>query len=203
MKFVLPRRQKWFLIIVSAIVLLYQGYHHWTHRDITWNWKEETQLADGSRIFIERDEVREVKPGGEPFRGLARGTKTTRIHIPDSQGKIVWKSKLAPMILERGMSPARWTVIASPTWCEDHYQYGSPKPPYIQFDYVNGQWEHKQVDPRWYGWKANLLMPANQRAVHDSGALTAEQVKKFNDPVYKVFNDLLSVDRQAVLNCNR
>lgn len=201
MKFSLPRGQKWFLIIVSAIFLLYQGYHLWTHRDITWNWKEETQLADGSRIFIERDEVREVKPGGEPFRGLARGTKITRIHIPDSQGKIVWESKLAPMILERGVSPARWTVIASPTWCEDHYQYGSPKPPYIQFDYVNGQWEHKQVDPKWYGWKANLLMPEEQQAKYIGQSVTTEQIKRFNDPVYGIGKRYLSVDGNHKSNC--
>lgn len=201
MKFVLPRGQKWFLIIVGAIFLLYQGYHLWTHRDITWNWKEETQLADGSRIWIERDEVREVKPGGEPFRGLARGTKITRIHIPDRQGKIVWESKLAPMILERGVPPAQWTVIASPTWCEDHYQYGSPKPPYIQFDYVNGQWEHKQVDPRWYGWKANLSMYEEHHA--GGQVLPAEQVRKFNDQVYQIAPRYLVVDGNHKSNCYR
>lgn len=201
MKFVLPRGQKWFLIIAGAVFLLYQAYHLWNHRDITWIWKEETQLADGSRILIERDEVREVKPGGEPFRGLARGTKITRIHIPDSQGQVVWESKLAPMILERGDPPARWTVIASPTWCEDHYQYGSPQPPYIQFDYVNGQWQYQQVDPKWYGRKANLSMNEDQQAL--GLVLPAERVKKFNDQVHQIAPRYLAVDGNHKSNCYR
>lgn len=201
MKFVLPHGQKRFLAILGAIFLLYEGYHLWAYRDLTWNWKEEVQLADGARIWVERDEVREVKPGGEPLRGLARGTKITRIHIPDSQGKVVWESKLAPMILEEGVPPARWTVIASPTWCEDHYQYGSPKPPYIQFDYVNGQWEHKQVDPNWYGRKSNLSVNEEQHAL--GLALSAERVRKFNDMVYKIAPRYLAVDGRKKSNCYR
>lgn len=203
MKFVLPRGQKWFLVIVGTIFLLYQGYHLWTHRDITWNWKEETQLADGSRIWIERDEVREVKGGGEPFRGLTRGTKITRIHIPDSEGKVVWESTLKPMILERGVPPARWTVIASPVWCEDHYRYGSPKPPYVQFDYVNDQWLYKHIDAMWYGRQANLLIPEEQQAKHIGQSLMVEQVKKFNDPVYKIGKRYLVVDGDYKSNCYR
>jgi hypothetical protein len=201
MKFVLPRGQKWFLIIAGVIFLTYQGYHLWAYRDITWNWKEEAQLADGSLIWIERDEVREVKPGGEPFKGLMRGTKITRIHIPDGQEKIIWESKLAPMILERGDPPVRWAVIASPVWCEEYYQYGSPKPPYIQFEYVNGQWGHKHVDPKWYGRQANLLMPEEQQAKHIGKSVTAEQVKKFNDPVYGIGKRYLSIDGNYKSNC--
>lgn len=200
MKFVLPRGQKRFLVILGTILLLYEVYHLWAYRDITWNWNEETQLVDGARIWVERDEVREVKPGGEPLRGLARGTKITRIHIPDNQGKIVWESKLAPMILERGDPPTRWVVIASPTWCEDHYRFGSPKPPYIQFEYVNGHWEHKQVDPKWYGWKANLSVNEEQQAL--GLALHAETVRKFNAQVYKIAMEYLVVDGDYKSNCH-
>jgi hypothetical protein len=203
MKFVLPRRQKWFLVIVGVIFLLYQGYHLWTHRDITWNWKEETQLADGSHIWIERDEVREVKGGGEPFSGLARGTKVTRIRIPDNQGKVVWESTLAPMILERGVPPVRWTVIAEPVQCGDHYKYGSPTPPYIEFDYANRHWIYKSVSPTWYGKRANLLIPDNQRAVSFDGRdMTAEQVKKFNDG-YGVAASFFVVKADEKSNCYR
>lgn len=163
---------------------------------------EETQLVDGSRILIEREEVREVIFGGEPFTGLGRGTKITRIRIPDSQGQVVWESRLAPMVLERGVPPARWTVIASPAFCEDHYQYGSPKPPYIQFDYVNGQWSHRPVDPVWYGRKANLLMSEEQQAQHADGQLvTASQIMKFNDLVYGVSKRYSAIEENDKSNC--
>ncbi len=192
-----------FVKIVVPLLLLYYGYGLWAGRDITWRWQEETQLADGSRIQVKRVEVREVKGGGEPFRGPLRGTKITRIHIPDGQGEVVWESILAPMILERGAPPARWTVIASPVWCEDHYKYGSPRPPYIQFDYANGQWTHRPVDPRWYGTRSNLLMSAEQRMVHDGQSLTAEEIRKFNDPVYKVSKRYLVVDATKKSNCDQ
>lgn len=203
MKFALPRGQKRFLIIVGVIFLLYQSYHVWTHRDITWRWKEEVQLADGSRVWVERVDVREVKGGGEPFKGLMRGSKITRIHIPDSLGDLVWESTLAPMILERGSPPARWVVIASPVWCEDHTRYGSPKPPYIQFEYIDGLWMPKQVDPKWYDRKSNLSMNEEQQAKHAGQSLTAEQVRKFNDRVYGIGKDYLAVDANYKSNCYR
>ncbi|HSP31873.1 MAG TPA: hypothetical protein VLO13_07695 [Halomonas sp.] len=199
MKLTLPRGQQWFAVIVIAIFVLYLGNRLWTHRDITWLWKEEVQLADGTRLWVERVEVREVKGGGEPFTGITRGTKTTQIRFPDNQGEVVWEATLAAMILERGEPPARWTVIASPVWCEEHYQYGSPKPPYIQFDYVNGQWTHKHVDPKWYGRKANLSMDEEQHAT--GKVLPVDQVRKFNDPVYKISKRYLSVDGNYKSNC--
>lgn len=201
MKLSLPRGQKWFAVIVIAAFVLYVGNRLWTHRDITWNWKEEVQLADGTRLWVERVEVREVKGGGEPFTGIARGTKITQIRIPDNLGEVVWEATIAAMILERGVAPVRWMVIASPVFCEDHYRYGSPKPPYVQFDYVNGQWVHKQVDPKWYGRKANLLMSEEQMARHVGQSLTANQINKFNDPVYKISKRYLSVDGNYKSNC--
>lgn len=203
MKFVIPPSQKRFLFIIGTIFLLYYGYSAWAYRDITWRWKEETLLEDGSRIWIDRVEVREAKGGGEPFTGILRGTKTTQIRIPDGQSEVVWESSLAAMIVERGDSPAKWVVIASPVWCDEHYKYGSPKPPYIQFDYVNGQWTYKPVDPKWYGRKANLLMSEEQQANHVGQSLTAEQIKKFNDPVYKVSKRYLFVDGNYKSNCYR
>ncbi len=175
----------------------------WFGRDITWRWKEEVQLADGSRIWVRRVEVREVKGGGEPFRGPLRGTKYTQIHIQDGQGEVVWEETLAPLILDHGAPPTRWTVIASPVWCEEHYQLGSPRPPYIQFDYMNGQWTHRHVDPIWYGRRANLLMPEKQQANHDGESVSAEEIKKFNNPVYGIGKDYLEVDPKYVSNCDR
>jgi hypothetical protein len=105
------------------------------------------------------------------------------------------------MVLERGEAPVRWVVIASPIFCEDHYRYGAPKPPYIQFDYVNGKWAHKHADLKWYGTKTNLLVAYGQQREHVGHSLTAEQVKKFNDPVYNVSKRYLSVDGNYKSNC--
>lgn len=193
-----------FVIVFFVIVIsVYLAYRFWTTRDITWRWEEQVQLADGSILWVRRVEVREVKGGGEPFQGPLRGTKITRIHIPNGQDEVVWEGVLAPMIVERGIHPLRWTVIASPVWCKEHYQFGSPKPPYIQFDYSNGQWTHKHVDSAWYGRRANLLISEEQQAAHDGKSVSAEEIQKFNKPVYKVFERFLFVNPVMKSNCYR
>jgi len=205
MKFALPRGQQWFAVIVIAIFVLYLGNRLWSHRDITWNWQEEVQLADGSRVWVEREKIIEVRGGGEPFTS-SRGVKKNQIIISGELGDVVWNFPLAPMILERGETSGRWVVIASPLYCEDHYRYGSPKPPYIQFDYVNGQWAHKQVDPKWYGKRANLLgdyeNTYEQQAKRVGRSFTAEQIRGFNERIYDAAKDQIVVDADYKSNCH-
>jgi len=185
------------MLIALAVCLF------WLNRDITWRWKEDTLLVDGSQILIERIEVREIKSGGDPFRGTLRGTKITKIVIPDTAGEIVWESELLPMILERGDPPSKWMVIAGPLSCKDHYKYGSPRPPYIQFDLVDGQWLHKPVLQKWYGAHSNLLISEEQKSIHDGQLVTVEKIKKFNSPVYKIWPSDLIVESQKKSNCDR
>lgn len=192
-----------FVKIAIPLLMLYYAYGYWIGRDITWRWQEEILLSDGARISVRRVEVREIKGGGEPLRGAVHGTKITRIHIPDAVEEVVWESVLAPMILERGTPPALWTVIASPVWCEDHYNFGSPRPPYIQFDYANRQWSQRPVDPKWYGTRSNLLMPEEQIITHDGKSLTAKEIFKLNDPVYGISKRYLSVNGNEKSNCYR
>lgn len=179
---------------------MYVGYRQWVHRDITVRWKEEVLFSDGTRLWVNRERVIEIKPGGEPFQN-SRGPKKGRIIVPDELEKVVWDSSLEPMILERGIPPVRWLVIASPIFCEDHYQYGAPKPPYIQFEYVNGKWMHRYVDPKWYGKKSNLLMAYRQQQRQNGQSLTVGQINKYNDPVYGVAKNYLVVDANYKSNC--
>lgn len=195
-------KQILFTKIALPILLALAAYIGFVNRDITWEWEEDVKFFDEQRISIRRVEVRKTKGGGEPSRGQLRATKSTRVIIPDTEGEVVWESDIAPMILERGVPPIRWTMIASPVWCEEHYKYGSPQPPYIQFDYVDGKWINKHVDPRWYGKRANLLMSEEQRAAHDGKKVTAEQISKFNNPAYKVSQRYLAVDPNMKSNCN-
>lgn len=199
MKFVLPRGQKIFLIIAGAVFLLYQAYHLWTHRDITVRWKEEVQLADGSRTWIEREKVTGRRPG------IDRGVKADRIIIPGEKGDVVWEFSLSPMIMERDKAADRWVMIAMPSYCEEHYQYGSPKPPYIQFVYVDGQWSHKHVSPVWYGKRANLLgeyeSNYEQFSKRDGKSFTAKQIVQVNNRIYDAANHQIVVDANHKSNC--
>ena len=198
MKLALPRGQQWFAAIVIAIFVLYLGNRLWTHRDITVHWKEEVQLADGSRTWIGREKVTGRRPG------IDRGVKADRIIIPGEKRDVVWEFPLSPMILEHGKAAGRWVVIATPGYCEEHYQYGSPKPPYIQFEYINGQWSHKHISPEWYGKRANLSSTHEpnyeQFAKRDGKSFTAEQVRVFIDQLYPA-KELIVVDANYKSNC--
>lgn len=192
------RGQKWFAVIVIAAFVLYLGNRLWTHRDIAVNWKEEVLLADGSRMWVERKKITGIRPG------INRGVKADQIVIPGEKGDVVWEFPLSPMILERGTEVGRWVVIASPSYCEEHYQYGSPKPPYIQFDYVNGQWSHKHVSPEWYGKRANLssIHEPNyeQFSRREGKSFTARQIMEFLDRLYPA-KELIVVDGNYKSNC--
>ena len=187
-----------FVIVISA----YMGYRFWTTRDIAWRWEEEVQLADGGRIMVKRKQETEMKGGGEPFTN-PRGPKSGRITIMDGSNDVEWESALFPMIVERGLKPGQWVIIASPIFCQDHYKYGSPKPPYIQFEYTNGHWVNRHVDPKWYGRRSNLLMAYEKFEMFDGKSITAEEIRKFNNPVYKVPQRYLFVDAKRKSNCYR
>lgn len=178
-KLTLPRGQQWFAVIVIAIFVLYLGNRLWTHRDITWHWKEEVQLADGSRMWVEREMLIGTHGGGEPFTS-SRGPKSYRIDISSEQGKVIWEFPQAPVILEQGEVPIRWTVIAIPGSCEDERLYG----PYIQYEYLNGQWTPRRIKKDWHGKRANLFVDRvgsyEHQAIQVGKALTVEQVKEFN-----------------------
>lgn len=191
-----------FLKITGVVMLLIYGYHLWVTRDITWRWTEEVQLADGSRITVQRKMETGIYRGGEPFKD-SRGIKLRHIVLTDGVNEVAWNSPLAPMILARGPEPGQWVVIASPIFCEDHYKFGSPKPPYIQFNYANGQWTHRHVDPAWYGRRSNLLMTYDKFREYDGVFVSAEVTRKFNKPVYKVFERYLFVDAAMKSNCYR
>lgn len=198
---VTPGEKRLFIGIGILWMLLY-GYPLWQNRDITWRWEEEVQLMDGTRIIVEREHETEVMGGGEPFKD-SRGIKMRHISFTDGNVEVSWQSPLAPMILARGLAPGQWIVIASPIFCKDHYKYGSPKPPYVQFEYANGHWTHRPVDPVWYGKPSNLLMAYDKFKEYDGGFVKAEMTQKFNDPVNMIGKDYLSVDKNYISNCYR
>ena len=205
MKFALPRGKQWLTVIIIAIFVLYLGNRLWAHRDITLNWKEEVQLVDGSRVWIKRAKITEIKSGVEPFTN-PRGVRAEQIIIPGEKDDVVWEFPLSPMILERGETADRWVMIAMARNCEDITRYGSTGLPYIQFDYLRGQWIYKQADPKWYGKRANLSgvyeNTYEQLAKRVGKSFTAEQIRQFNYRIYAGGKALMVVDANYKTYCH-
>jgi len=192
------RYQSWSLVLLVAVGLAYFLYRTWNHRDITWHWQDEALLADNSRIWVARTEVREVLSGGEPFSGPLRTTKLATLELPGSAQSVVWSGRMEPLIVERGEQPVQWVLIATPIWCDEYRQFGSPVPPYVEFEFINGSWKARSVEKRWYGRESNLLLNEIARAKRTGGKVTSEEISTWNA---QVFTDLRAIQPGAKLNC--
>jgi hypothetical protein len=192
------RPQIWLVGAVAVATVVYLPYRMWSTRDITWHWKDEVQLADGSRVWVVRSEVREILGGGEPFSGPARTTKVARLELPGVSSSVVWEHRMEPLIVALGVNPVQWVVIAKPIWCNEYRDFGSPSPPYIQFEYADGKWGYQAVESRWYGKGTNLLVSTEQREAHDGVSVKAEKIPLFN---YRIHQSLQKIDLSAKMNC--
>jgi hypothetical protein len=81
--------------------------------------------------------------------------------MPDAPGPL--STHFQPMVLDQ-TTQGQWYVLATSQTCDDWAQLGYPKLPYIQYNWVNGQWQQTPLNPEFIGQKANLLV-----AIHKSG----------------------------------
>ncbi|MCA0214642.1 MAG: hypothetical protein LCH79_15880, partial [Proteobacteria bacterium] len=160
-------------------------------------------LREMSLLKSRGGSVREIIGGGEPFREPSRGIKVSRLEFPSTEKPVFWEARLAPMIVERGVGIDSWIIIASPIWCDEFKQYGAPTPPYIQFEYVNGNWIWRPVDRRWYGRVANLLMREERRKRADKTRVGASQIAAENIPLAPTpaFTRYFQIDPKVKSDC--
>lgn len=199
----MTKRRVRLLLLLVALSGMCVGYWYWLVREITWMWREEVELSDGSHVWVTRRERRGPISGGEPFRGPSQGTKLSQVEIQEGPVRVAWSERMEPMLVQRGPVPGSWVVVAAPIWCDEYRKYGSPSPPYVEFVYVDGVWRYRAVSSRWYGARSNLLMPEDERATRDGGSVTATEVRDLNSPVNNVFPHLLTVRPEALFDCSR
>jgi len=110
------------------------------------SWKEEVLLHDGSKIIVERSQIRE----GRHMIGQGPPIKEHTITFtpPGSNKVITWKDDFT-----EDVGRARFSLLAldilngtpyiaiQPTSCITYYKWGRPNPPYIFFKYVDQQWK--------------------------------------------------------------
>jgi hypothetical protein len=188
-------------LLLAGLLLLASGigYRMWDTRDITWHWQDEVVLADKSRVWVARTEVREALGGGEPFRAPMRTTKLTTLELPSAAQSVVWSGRMEPLIVERGEAAVEWVLIATPIWCDEYRQFGSPVPPYVEFEFINGAWKARSVEKRWYGKKSNLLLNEIERAKRTGEKVTSEKIATLNS---QVLGDLQRIQPTAKMNCD-
>jgi len=110
------------------------------------NWKEDVLLHDGSKIIVERSQIR----GGRHEIGQGKPIKEHSITFtPVGASKpITWKSEFSEDIghsnfglLAVGIVNGTPYVAAFPIGCLAYNKWGRPNPPYKFFKYINMQWK--------------------------------------------------------------
>lgn len=198
-KFRIHRGWAAFGILLGSALL----YNAWRTRDLKYEWREEVKLSDGTIIHVERVRILEVRPGGEPFQGPARGDKEQRIVIPiDQEKSIEWKSKHLPLIIDRGVSHSGWTIIVTAGLCEDHWQLGSPKPPYAQFDFIENDWNRVPFRSEYLNKESNMLLGNPKKFQSNRYDITLKEKKKWNHIVNGIPNELLKIDPSYQSTCD-
>jgi len=176
------RRWGWWVaggvVLLGAALIVWVVFFWWTKRLA---WREVIGFEDGTTIEVRR-QTRLVRHYYELSHA---GWKPVfeRIVMPDGV-RFDTEDALVLMRVQRGAPPVRWVLIASPLFCEEFNKYGRPKPDYIQFEYADGRWSHRAVQPRFLGQPANLLV--NIRGVPKSGLVTEAQRQQWNSTAERI-----------------
>jgi hypothetical protein len=151
------------------------------------SWSEEVQIAAGEVIVVKR-RMKLVKIYPE-----LRPVWTTRfeaMRLPDGV-RFETEDRIVFVRLERGPRPGTWVLIGSPLYCEEFNKYGRPKPDYIQFEYVNGRWTYRPVQPEFLGRQANLLI--SDRYARNGSRVTLADKEQWNSTSERVGRRYLEI----------
>jgi hypothetical protein len=193
-----PKRRRWgwwifagLLLALAALIVWFAFF--WGVKRIAW--REVIWFEDGTRVEIERRKTL-VKVWHEWPVHAGLQTRRNAVTFPDGV-RFDTEDRLSFVRLERGEGPVRWVLIASPLYCEEFNNYGRPKPDYIQFEYADGRWTYRPVEPRFFGKPANLLI--TDRGIPPSRLVTEAERQQWNSTAERIAYKYLviTVDERA------
>lgn len=172
----------------------------------TTSWKEEVLLHDGSKIIVDRSQIREGRH--EIGQGPPIKEHTITFTPPESKKPISWKSEFSADIgesnfglLALGILNAVPYIATKTTGCLAYNKWGRPNPPYIFFKYIDQQW--KQISLAEFPVeikRPNVVINTYghgdvDRAVR-SGFISADTIKELNSGFKQ--EELKTILREAV-----
>ncbi len=122
-------------------------------------WKEEVLLQTGEKIMVERELVLrehfELSQGRNwvPYLYTIRFTHSSLLG-----GSVKWSYDETPMILDYDPRTHRFYIVVTIPHCAKYRELGSPVPPYLVFELVNGEWQRTAFKSELSGREANLLI---------------------------------------------
>ena len=112
---------------------------------------------------------------------------------------IHWRGSVIPMVVSRGTPPVEWVVIGSAISCEQNKRYGNPRPDYVQFNYKNGHWTYRKVDPQFYQTISNLMVNPDRYILETH--IPVEDKAKFNKRSEGIGHRYLKVSQYSASGC--
>lgn len=99
-------------------------------------WTEDVRLPDGRNIRLERQ---------AEFEGPSQTESMQRIAFtnPVTKTEVVWEARgieRRVALIAVWIDHARPTLLVTPLYASDHWQFGCPNPPYLGYQHVAGDW---------------------------------------------------------------
>ena len=159
----------------------------------TFTWKEEVQLHDGRKIFVQRSDTYDSSMPHEIGQAAPLAEHKTTFKIPATNQLVIWKSdnrsfsepehlNLLALDFLNGV-PYIATEIGGPI---AYKKWGKPNPPYVFFKYTDG-WTRISLGEFPEKLKINLIVtgrkvdsPKILQAVQELGFVPIQTVEKIN-----------------------
>jgi len=127
------------------------------------NWEEEVKLSTGEVVVVTRTQTYErYSELGAPGDGWLRVEARLKFTPPIAgSAPVTWQADLHPLILD--LANGNPVIVAKADYCEQYYRHGHPIPPYMVFEFLDGQWKRSKLSATHANAKANLLLNVEDR----------------------------------------
>ena len=133
-------------------------------------WREEILLPDGRIVTAVR--YQEFKGPSEPFKPPTASYYRVEFKNPDTGEKVIWENSRDLATVALSINDKRPELITTPSF--GTLRYRCPDPPYVAFQYLDGQWvripltalARKVVVPNMTIWSIDYLRPLIEAQGH-------------------------------------
>jgi hypothetical protein len=120
-------------------------------------WTEDVRLEDGGTVQIERfvafDETNAL--GGGAYNAVE--SKATLKFRGELASLPMWDFPRMALVLYRSSETRNWRLVTASTSCEVWRRDGKPRPPYWEYELIEGQWQEVPLSEESIGKRTNLF----------------------------------------------
>ena len=162
--------------LLKLLIILQCGESLTSCADNKASWQEEVKLLDGRVIVVHQERRFEGAYNGSNYGGVPREFWIT-MNLPEiSKQEIVWHEKVLPTNLN--IFKGKLYVVAVPQTSREFYLYNKPAPPYVGYQYENGQWQRISFDEIPVAIYNMNLSIDGEGFIHDGRITLADKVKE-------------------------